>query len=158
MAAMERDGANAIETRLGRQTLAFAAKMDGKLYLTVGWPETALLAAAPDFWPQAREIDKNAIKTAAEQARAHANADLMAREDAFRKLPNVAISQIEHDDQMQLAMRAGGGGAAAMAGENALWRKAEIEVHGQAPSSPGSAAPSPAMATDVAGAVRHRPQ
>ena len=71
----------------------------------------------------------------------------MAREEAFRKLPNIEINRIDHDDQMQLAMRAGGGGAAEIAGEKALWRKAEIEVHGQAPSSPGSAAPSPAMAT-----------
>lgn len=147
MAEMERDGANAIETRLGPQTLALAAKMAGPLYLTIGWPETALLAAAPAFWPQIREIDKNAIKTAAEQARALANSDLMAREEAFRKLPNVAINRIDHDDQMQLAMRAGGGGAAEMASEKALWRQAEIEVHGQAPSSPGSAAPPPAMAT-----------
>ena len=157
MAAMERDGANAIETRLGPQTLALAAKMDGPLYLTIGWPETALLAAAPPFWPQIREIDKNAIKTAAEQARALANSDLMAREEAFRKLPNVAINRIDHDDQMQLAMRAGrrrgGNGrrknALAPGRDRGAWPGPLLARKRRAPAGHGE---------DVAGAVRHRPQ
>jgi esterase/lipase superfamily enzyme len=149
MADMERDGANAVETHLGAQALDLAAKMDGKLYLTVGWPETALLAAAPDFWRQAREIEKNAIKTAAEQARAAVNAELMAREDAFRRAPNIEISRLEHDAQQDLAMRAGGGGETAMTEEMVLWRKAETEVHGQSPAAPSAPAPKMAMNSPV---------
>jgi esterase/lipase superfamily enzyme len=140
MAAMERDGANAIETRLGGEIAGFAAKIDGKLYLTVGWQETGLLAAAPDFWRRAREIEKNAIKTAAEQARADANSDLRARQAAFLDAPNVEFSQLEHGAQMELAMRAGGGGEAAMTEEIALWGKAETEVHAEisAPAAGGA--------------------
>lgn len=149
MAAMERDGANAIETRLGGKIAGFAAKMDGKLYLTVGWPETGLLAAAPDFWRQAREIEKNAIKTAAEQARADANSNLRARQAAFLQAPNVEISQLEHGAQMELAMRAGGGGEAAMTEETALWGKAEKEVHGQPSAAPAVSAPKMAMNSPV---------
>ncbi|WP_296715301.1 alpha/beta hydrolase [Rhodoblastus sp.] len=135
MSAMGRDGANAIETHLGDEISGFAASMNGKLYLTIGWQETGLLAAAPDSWRRAREIEKNAIKTAAEQARADANSGLMARQAAFLQAPNVEFNQLEHGAQMELAMRAGGGGEAAMTEETALWRKAEIEVHGQTPAA-----------------------
>jgi esterase/lipase superfamily enzyme len=148
MSAMERDGANAIETRLGGEISSFAARMNGKLYLTVGWQETGLLAAAPDSWRRAREIEKNAIKTAAEQARADANSDLKARQAAFLQAPNVEFNQLEHGAQMELAMRAGGGGEAAMTEETALWRKAEIEVHGQTPA-PTAAGPKMARNSPV---------
>ena len=84
--------ANALETQLGEATQEFAAKFPGKLYLTTGWPETGLLAAAPDFWLKLSEAEKNAIKTAASEAGQASDRELMAREDAIRKLPNVEIT------------------------------------------------------------------
>jgi TRAP-type C4-dicarboxylate transport system substrate-binding protein/pimeloyl-ACP methyl ester carboxylesterase len=131
--------ANALATSLDAPALAMAGTIKGKLYLTVGRPETALLAAAPAFWTNLRAIEKNAVKTAAEQARATADAALMAREKAVEDMPNVDISPLDHDARMALAMRAGGGAAEA-ARDSALWRKAEVEVHGLPPSAPPPAA------------------
>lgn len=136
-------GMNAMETQLGAATEAFAATYNGKLYLTTGWPETGLLAAAPDFWLKLSEAQKNALKTAAQQARATADAEIMAREDAIRKLPNVEVSRLSADAQMHVAMMAGGGGKAAITSEMDIWRKAEVEVHGQVPSKPSSPAVTP---------------
>ncbi|WP_374546171.1 alpha/beta hydrolase [Rhodoblastus sp.] len=128
--------ADALTTRLDAETLKRAAETKGQLYLTVGWPEAGALAAAPTFWLQARAIDKNAIAAAAEQARAAADAEILAREKAFRDLPNIAFNRLDSDAQMQLAMKAGGGGDAAMSREDDLWRKAEAEVHGVAAPAP----------------------
>jgi esterase/lipase superfamily enzyme/TRAP-type C4-dicarboxylate transport system substrate-binding protein len=139
MDAMMQGDANALETPLDAPALAMASAMKGKLYLTVGRPETALLAAAPAFWTSARAIDKNAVKTAAEQARAAADAELMTKEKAIEAMPNVEISPLDHDARMALAMRAGGG-AADSARDRELWRKAEVEVHGQPASTPTPAA------------------
>jgi esterase/lipase superfamily enzyme/TRAP-type C4-dicarboxylate transport system substrate-binding protein len=135
MASIGRNGGNALETRLGEHTRDYAAKFAGKLYLTTGWPETGTLLAAPAFWSQRREIEKNAIKSAAEQARAAADSELAAREQAFAKLPNVVVNHLDSGEQMHLAMQAGGGGQAAMSQEMELWRKAEVEVHGQLSSA-----------------------
>ena len=68
----------------------------------------------------------------------------MAREDAIRKVPNVEINRLDFDKQMHLAMQAGGGGKAAITSEIGLWRKAEVEVHGQ-PKAPAAKAPHPKM-------------
>jgi len=135
---------NALETQLGATTEAFAAKFGSKLYLTTGWPETGLLAASPDFWLKLSEVQKAALKTAAGQARQAADAEIMAREDAIRKLPNVEFNRLDFDKQMHLAMQAGGGGKAAINSEIDLWRKAEVEVHGQ-PTAPE--APHPKMSS-----------
>ncbi|MCI4677651.1 alpha/beta hydrolase [Rhodoblastus acidophilus] len=137
--------ANAMQTHLDATTLSFAENFAGTLYLTVGKPETGLLAAAPASWMKRSEFEKNAITTAAEQARAMANAELVAREDAIRRLPNVEINRLDHDARMAMAMRAAGG-EAAMKRDMAMWRKAEIEVHGMAaPPSKPPAEPAPKM-------------
>jgi esterase/lipase superfamily enzyme/TRAP-type C4-dicarboxylate transport system substrate-binding protein len=135
---------NALETQLGATTEAFAAKFGSKLYLTTGWPETGLLAASPDFWLKLSELQKNALKTAAAQARQAADAEIMAREDSMRKVPNVEFNHLDFDAQMHLAMQAGGGGKAAIDSEIGLWRKAEVEVHGQ-PKAAAPAMPHPKM-------------
>ena len=136
------DGAtDAIETQLGAKTLDFAAKYDGKLYLTTGWPETGLFAAAPDFWLKLSEAEKSALKTAAEQARQASDAAIMAREEAIRKIPNVEVNQLEKSEQMELAMRSEGDGPAVLAKEMELWRKAEVEVHSKPAPAPAPEAP-----------------
>jgi esterase/lipase superfamily enzyme/TRAP-type C4-dicarboxylate transport system substrate-binding protein len=132
---------NALQTQLGATTEAFAAKFGSKLYLTTGWPETGLLAASPDFWLKLSEVQKNALKTAASQARQAADDEIMAREDSIRKVPNVEINRLDFDAQMHLAMQAGGGGKAAINSEIDLWRKAEVEVHGQANALANAPAP-----------------
>jgi esterase/lipase superfamily enzyme/TRAP-type C4-dicarboxylate transport system substrate-binding protein len=145
--AMKASGMNALETQLGAATQDFAAKFGAKLYLTTGWPESGLLAAAPDFWLKLSEVQKNALKIAAEQARNAADAGIMAREEAFRKLPNVEMNRLDSDTQMHVAMMAGGGGKAAIDNEKDIWRKAEVEVHGQAQETPSVAPPRARMAT-----------
>ncbi len=139
--------ANALETQLGDATQAFARKYEGKLYLTTGWPESGLLAAAPDFWLRLSEAEKNAIKTAAEEARQASDSALMAREDSIRKNPNVEINHLGQDAQMELAMNGGGGGMAAQKSEMGLWKKAEVEVHGQPGATARAPAPAPKMAS-----------
>ncbi len=144
MDAMKASKENAVEVRLDDKSLALAKDFPGKLYLTVGKPETGLLAAAPAFWTQRSEAEKNAIAAAADQARAAANAELVAREEAFRGLPNVEVNRLDHESQMRMAMHAPGG-EDAMKRDMMLWRKAEVEAHGQpAPAPP--AAPMPKMA------------
>jgi esterase/lipase superfamily enzyme/TRAP-type C4-dicarboxylate transport system substrate-binding protein len=137
MMGMSGDKANAVETQLGAETQEFAAKHPGKLYLTVGWPETGLLAAAPAFWQKLSEAEKSAFKTAADEAAQAADAELKARETAILKLPNVESNPLEQAAQMQLAMKSEGGAeksnAEAMHSEMSLWKKAEVEVH-SAPS------------------------
>ncbi len=148
MMSMSAGGANAVETQLGAETQEFVTKHPGKLYLTVGWPETGLLAAAPAFWQQRSEAEKAAFKLAADQAGKAADAELKARETAILKFPNVESNPLEQSAQMQLAMKsegAQGGGAKAMHGEMDLWRKAEVEVH-SAPTQP-KAESAPKMAT-----------
>lgn len=134
--AMKAGAESAVETRLDDKSLAFAKGFPGKLYLTVSKPETGLLAAAPAFWTQRGEAEKNAIAAAADLARAAANAELVAREEAFRGLPNVEINRLDADARMKMAMRAAGG-EAAMKRDMTLWRKAEVEAH----AKPASAAP-----------------
>ncbi len=137
--------ADALQTQLGADTLGFAARYAGKLYLTTGWPETGLLAAAPAFWLQRSEAEKNAFKMAAEQARQASDAAIMTREQAILKLPNVADNQLDRSARMQMAMRSEGDGPAVMHAEMSLWRKAETEVHA-APVAPVMPPP-PKMAT-----------
>jgi esterase/lipase superfamily enzyme len=145
---------NALETQLGAAARDFAAKYNGKLYLTIGWPESGLLAAAPDFWLRLSEAEKNALRTAATQAREAADAELMAREAAIVKMPNVEMNHLDSRMDMTMseaknpAMRPEGDSAAAMGKEMELWRKAEVEVH-SAPAPALAPAPEPArkMAT-----------
>ncbi len=144
MEAMKASKENTVETRLDDKSLALAKAFPGKLYLTVGKPETGLLAAAPAFWTQRSEAEKNAIALAADQARAAANAEFSAREEAFRSLPNVEINRLDHEAQMRMAMHAAGA-EDAMKRDMMLWRKAEIEAHGK-PAPPPPAAPMPKMA------------
>jgi esterase/lipase superfamily enzyme/TRAP-type C4-dicarboxylate transport system substrate-binding protein len=141
--------ANALETQLGAAARDFAEKYDGKLYLTIGWPESGLLAAAPDFWLRLSEAEKNALRTAATQAREAADAELMAREAAIVKLPNVEMSHLDQRMEMTMkkAMRPEGDSPAAMGKEMELWRKAEVEVHSTpAPAPPPAAEPERKMA------------
>ncbi|WP_298355012.1 alpha/beta hydrolase [Rhodoblastus sp.] len=135
---------NAVATRLDDKTLAFAKDFSGKLYLTVGKPETGLLAAAPAFWTQAPEAEKNAIARVADEARTAANAELSAREEAFRRLPNVETNRLDHDTQMHMAMKEAGG-EEAMKRDMMLWRKAGVEAHGR-PAPELAAGPMPKMA------------
>ena len=150
-AAMMKAHADALETRLDAKTMEMAKTTGEKLFLTVGQPTTGLLAAAPSFWMQAREIEKNALRTAAEQARATANAELMAREQAFRRLPNIEVNRLDPEARTTLAMRGGEGmsreqtSKEQMNKEMDLWHKAEVEVHGGGAAVP--AAPRPKMAT-----------
>jgi esterase/lipase superfamily enzyme len=149
MDAMKASKEVAVETRLDDKALAFAKNFPGKIYLTVGKPGTGLLAAAPAFWTQSSEAEKNAIAAAADQARAAANAELAAREEAFRGLPNVEINRLDHDSQMRMAMQAAGG-ADAMKRDMTLWRKAEIEAHSKpAPEAPPAPMPKMAMNSPV---------
>src|SRR5208337_3427104 len=93
--SMKTGAANALETQLGAATEDFAARFGGKLYLTTGWPDSGLLAAAPDFWLKLSETEKNALKNAAKQAREAADAEISAREEAFRKIPNVEMNHLD---------------------------------------------------------------
>ncbi len=144
MTAMAKDEADVLETDLDAAARDFTEKFPGKLYLTVGRPETGLLAAAPAFWTQRSEFEKNAVQTAAEQARAAANAVLMAREDAFRHLPNVEVRQLDATTRMRMAAPASGDDTR-MSQDMALWHKAEMEVHGSAAPAPAEG-PAPKMA------------
>ncbi len=146
MTDMSGGAANALETQLGAGTQQFVARYPGKLYLTVGWPETGLLAAAPAFWLKRSEAEKNAFLAAVDQARRASDAEIMAREQAIRKLPNVADNPLAEPARMQLAMRSEGDGHAAMNKEMGLWKKAEVEVHA-APKPPAASPPPPKMAT-----------
>jgi esterase/lipase superfamily enzyme/TRAP-type C4-dicarboxylate transport system substrate-binding protein len=141
-------GTNALETQLGAAARDFAKKYDGKLYLTIGWPESGLLAAAPDFWLSLSEAEKNALRTAATQAREAADAELMAREQAIVTLPNVVMSHLDSrmDMTMKKAMRPEGDSPDAMGKEMELWRKAEVEVH-SAPAPAPAPEPARKMAT-----------
>ena len=147
--AMTQSKENAVETRLDDRSLAFAKGFPGKLYLTVGKPETGLLAAAPAFWTQAPEAEKRAIAAAADQARAAANAEFSAREEAFLQRPNVEINRLDADAQMHMAMHEAGG-EAAMKRDMTLWRKAEVEAHAKpAPMPPPAPMPKMAMNSPV---------
>ncbi len=144
MDAMKASKETAVETRLDARSLAFAKDFPGRLYLTVGKPETGLLAAAHGFWMQRSEAEKKAIAAAADQARAAANAEFSAREVAFRQLSHVEINRLDHASQMRMAMHAAGS-EDAMKRDMMLWRKAEIEAHAKpAPQPP--AAPMAKMA------------
>lgn len=144
----------------------FATRYGGKLYLTTGWPETGLLAATPGFWLKLSEAEKNALQTAAEQAREAVDAEIMAREDNVLRVPNIERNQLGFAEQMQLALRAGEGGQSALDAEIGLWRKAEAEAQGQTakgqPAAPPSPAESPAPARKTGinppGAVCDRPR
>ncbi|MGO8739650.1 alpha/beta fold hydrolase [Rhodoblastus sp.] len=149
MDAMTASPQMAVETRLDDKTLAFARNFPARLYLTIGKPETGLLAAAPAFWTQRSEAEKNAIATAATAARAAANAEFSAREETFRKLPNVQVNRLDSDAGMHMAMQAAGG-EMAMKRDMMLWHKAEIEAHGQpAPAPPATPMPKMAMNSPV---------
>ncbi len=157
---------NALQTHCGIEAHEFATRYGGKLYLTTGWPETGLLAATPGFWLKLSEAEKNALQTAAEQAREAVDAEIMAREDNVLRVPNIERNQLGFAEQMQLALRAGEGGQSALDAEIGLWRKAEAEAQGQTakgqPAAPPSPAESPAPArktgTNPPGAVCDRPR
>jgi esterase/lipase superfamily enzyme len=152
--SMKGGATNALETQLGAATREFAEKYDGKLYLTIGWPETGLLAAAPDFWLKLTEAQKNALKTAAQQARETADAEIMAREEAVVKIPNVELNHLDQRVDMTInkaknpAMRSEADSPAVMGKEMELWRKAEVEVHSPpaAPAAPPAPEPVRKMA------------
>ncbi|WP_294541162.1 alpha/beta hydrolase [uncultured Rhodoblastus sp.] len=155
--SMKEGATNALETQLGAATRDFAKKFGGKLYLTVGWPETGLLAAAPDFWLKLSEAQKNALKIAAKQAREAADAELMAREEAIVTIPNVELTHLDQRMDMTTnvagkpAMRKEGDSPAAMGKEMELWRKAEVEVHSPpAPALQNAAPPAPEQARKMA--------
>ncbi len=131
---------NALETRLSQATRDFVAQYGQKLYLTVGWPETGVLAAGPTFWESRSQAEKNAFSAALTEAAAASEADLRAREQAIRALPNVEFTRLDTERQIGLAMMAAGSNSGALHEEMALWKRAEEEVH---------AAPAPA-ATPVA--------
>ncbi len=150
MISMTGGAADAIETRLGAAAQKLAKNYGGKLYLTTGWPQTAMIAAAPGPWMKLSEAEKNALKVAAVEALKVADADIMARENKIAAMPNIEINRLGHDARMTLAMRAGGG-ADAMKTEMTLWQKAEREVHAR-PSPAYQLAesrPAPKMAAET---------
>ncbi len=144
-AAMD-DGANAMDTELGKAAEEFAANYNGKLYLTTGWPQAGMAAATPGFWLQLNETEKRALKTAAEEARQVGENDVMKREAKIRQMPNVVINHIDERQQFDLAMRAGGGGEGAMQSEMSLGRKAEAMAQSKAAAAAAPAAPPPMAA------------
>ncbi|MCW2273723.1 alpha/beta hydrolase [Rhodoblastus acidophilus] len=117
------------ETSLDRATQAFADRYDGKLFLTTAWPQTGVLAAAPNYWRDRSEAEKNAWKSALATAAIAAEAEIAAREEAIRKHPNIEPTVLDSAAQMRLATRAAGGDASRLDGEMRLWGKAEAEVH-----------------------------
>ncbi len=123
---------NGFETQLGAATQEFVAKYGHKLYLTTGWPVTGILAAAPSYWLGLSEAEKRAWQAAATAALAASNNEILAREDAIRKNPNIEVTDLDHSSQIQLAKRGAGDGVKKLQNSMSLWDKAETEVHSQA--------------------------
>lgn len=134
-------GATAMETQLGAATEAFARKYGEKLYLTTAWPRMGALVAAHDFWLQRSETEKKALKVAADQARQAADADIIARREAIRKIPNVEMTNLASRDEIQLTLDTVRIAPEKRSQEMALWPKAELEIRGK--SAPPLASPAP---------------
>jgi TRAP-type C4-dicarboxylate transport system substrate-binding protein/pimeloyl-ACP methyl ester carboxylesterase len=117
------------ETSLDKATQDFAEGYGGKLYLTTAWPQTGVLAAAPKYWRDRSEAEKNTWKDALATAAMAAEAEIAAREETIRKRPNIEQTVLEPAAQMRLATRAAGGDSSRLDGEMRLWEKAETEVH-----------------------------
>jgi esterase/lipase superfamily enzyme/TRAP-type C4-dicarboxylate transport system substrate-binding protein len=143
---------NAFETQASDATRDFVASYAGKLYLTVGWPVTGVLAARPDFWMRRREAEKAAFSGALVDAASASEVDVLARDAALRKLPNVEITRLDPDRQIDLAMTAAGPESQDLHNEMALWKRAEEEVH-----SPSRAPPPPAPPPETPKAVALSP-
>ena len=133
---------NGFETQLDAATQEFVAQYGHKLYLTTGWPVTGILAAAPKYWLGLSEAEKKAWQAAAKAALAASDAEILAREDALRKNPNIEVTSLEHSSQMGLAKRAAGDGVKKLENSMSLWSKAETEIHTQPGGAP-EAAPAP---------------
>ena len=128
---------NGFETQLDAATQEFVAQYGHKLYLTTGWPVTGILAAAPKYWLGLSEAEKKAWQAAAKAALAASDAEILAREDALRKNPNIEVTSLEHSSQMGLAKRAAGDGVKKLENSMSLWSKAETEIHAQPGGTPG---------------------
>ncbi len=131
---------NGFETQLDAATQEFVAQYGHKLYLTTGWPVTGILAAAPKYWLGLSEAEKKAWQAAAKAALAASDAEILAREDALRKNPNIEVTSLEHSSQMGLAKRAAGDGVKKLENSMSLWSKAETEIHAQPGGAPETAA------------------
>ncbi len=136
-------GADAMETQLGAATEAFAQRNGGKLYVTTAWPKLGALVAAHDFWLQRSETEKKALKIAADQARQAADADIVARREALRKIPNVELTNLASREEIQLTLDAVRIAPETRSQEMALWRKPEFEIRGR--SVPPLASPPPPL-------------
>ena len=147
---------NGFETQLDAATQEFVAQYGHKLYLTTGWPVTGILAAAPKYWLGLSEAEKKAWQAAAKAALAASDAEILAREDAIRKNPNIEVTNLEHSSQMGLAKRAAGDGVKKLENSMSLWSKAETEVTATGRRAGGR--PGTAEACKFAGAFRHRSQ
>ncbi len=119
---------NGFETQLDAATQEFVAQYGPKLYLTTGWPVTGILAAAPKYWLGLSEAEKKAWQAATKAALAASDAEILAREDAIRKNPNIEVTSLDHPSQMGLAKRAAGDGVKKLENGMSLWNKAETEV------------------------------
>ncbi len=119
---------NGFETQLDAATQEFVAQYGHKLYLTTGWPVTGILAAAPNYWLGLSEAEKKAWQAATKAALAASDAEILAREDAIRKNPNIEVTSLDHSSQMGLAKRAAGDGVKKLENGMSLWNKAETEV------------------------------
>ncbi len=119
---------NGFETQLDAATQEFVAQYGHKLYLTTGWPVTGILAAAPKYWLGLSEAEKKAWQAATKAALAASDAEILAREDAIRKNPNIEVTSLDHSSQMGLAKRAAGDGVKKLENGMSLWNKAETEV------------------------------
>ncbi len=128
---------NGFETQLDAATQEFVAQYGHKLYLTTGWPVTGILAAAPNYWLGLSEAEKKAWQAATVAALAASNSEILAREDAIRKNPNIEVTSLDHSSQMGLAKRAAGDGVKKLENSMSLWGKAETEVHSQMAAKPG---------------------
>ena len=130
------------KTQLDSATQEFVATYGHRLYLTIGWPTIAILAAAPNYWLKLGEAEKKAWQAAAAAALAASNSKILAREDAIRKNPNIEMTNLGHSAQIQLAKHAADDGAKALEGRMDLWRKAQVEVASQSAGKP-AASPAP---------------
>ena len=122
-------GVNGFATQSEAQARDAVASAGTKRYLATGWPETAVVAAAPGFWMARSQMEKAALSAALAEAASAAEADLHTREQALRGIPNLEFTQLDSQARTGLAMKAAGPDAAAMQGEMKLWRRAEEEVH-----------------------------
>jgi len=132
------EGVNGFATQSEAQARDAVARAGNKRYLATGWPETAVVAAAPGFWMARSQVEKTALSAALTEAATAAEAVLRTREQALRAIPNLEFTQLDSQARTGLAMKAAGPDAAAMHGEMKLWRRAEEEVHAKPAPMPPS--------------------